>query len=214
MEIRTKSQARTEGLARYYTGKPCKRGHYAERVMSSGVCIECQRLASREAYWSNPEKMRQEARERYLRESEVIKSRNSRWHKNNYDKIKKRQDAWRATNKERLLEKDRLYRQLKRSHIKARIQEWHRRNPDRKRAYKAARKATKLRACPLWVDREVLKSIYANCPPNYHVDHIVPLQNPLVCGLHVPANLQYLPASENISKGNRFDPETYVHVFP
>ena len=67
----------------------------------------------------------------------------------------------------------------------------------------AKHRADKLNATPKWVDRKELKRIYAECPPGYHVDHIVPLKNNIVSGLHVPWNLQYLPALENIRKSNK-----------
>ena len=35
-----------------------------------------------------------------------------------------------------------------------------------------------------------------------HMDHILPLTNELVCGLHVPDNLRVIKAWMNISKGN------------
>lgn len=65
------------------------------------------------------------------------------------------------------------------------------------------RDANKLKATPTWVNKTDLKQVYASCPKEKQVDHIVPLKNPSVCGLHVPWNLQYLTKEENLKKGNK-----------
>lgn len=65
-------------------------------------------------------------------------------------------------------------------------------------------------ATPPWIGADGIAEvcrIYDERPPGHHVDHIVPLKSPYVCGLHVPWNLQYLPAGPNQSKGNRYWPD-------
>jgi hypothetical protein len=68
----------------------------------------------------------------------------------------------------------------------------------------AKRRAVKLSATLEWTSTGAVNDIYNNCPPEHEVDHIIPLINEKVCGLHVPCNLQYLTKEENRKKGNKF----------
>lgn len=36
-------EAKSLGIARYFTGRPCKRGHVCERFASTASCVECMR---------------------------------------------------------------------------------------------------------------------------------------------------------------------------
>lgn len=71
--------------------------------------------------------------------------------------------------------------------------------------FSAKKRGLKHKATPPWADQEKIKAIYRGRPPGHHVDHIVPLVSRVVCGLHCEANLQYLPAKENMRKKNKFE---------
>jgi hypothetical protein len=97
------------------------------------------------------------------------------------------------------------YYEANKEYVRAQQKEYYLNNKSLFIAYRAKRRAAKLQATPKWANLVTIKEIYQTCPSGYHVDHIVPLQNEIVCGLHCEFNLQHLPASENLSKGNRFE---------
>lgn len=55
------------------------------------------------------------------------------------------------------------------------------------------------------------QDIYKLCPINNEVDHIIPINHKLICGLYVPWNLQYLDKISNRIKRNKFD-GTYDNI--
>lgn len=42
--IMKRAEAHAKGHARYFTGKPCKNGHWEQRAVASGICCACNRM--------------------------------------------------------------------------------------------------------------------------------------------------------------------------
>lgn len=69
---------------------------------------------------------------------------------------------------------------------------------------------------PAWADRKAMTHVYrtrarlkAETGVRYSVDHVVPVNHPLVCGLHVHNNLQLLPLADNVRKSNNWWPDMW-----
>lgn len=82
------------------------------------------------------------------------------------------------------------------------------------RARVAKRRAGRLRATPAWANFAEIKKFYRLADAltkqtgvRHEVDHVVPLQSPLVCGLHNQFNLQVLPLKKNRTKSNKHWPD-------
>lgn len=129
------------------------------------------------------------------RDPDAERERLQKWHRRNPQAGPAQSARWRAANPEKVKAEKKRYRLD---------------NPGLWAAYCAKRRALKRQAMPVWADAEKIARIYALASalgPEFEVDHIVPLNHPLVCGLHVEANLQVLLVPDNRSKGNRYWPD-------
>lgn len=52
-EIVTRAEAKARGLKRYFTGRPCKRGHICERYVNECICLHCNKETAIRRYHKN-----------------------------------------------------------------------------------------------------------------------------------------------------------------
>ena len=106
------------------------------------------------------------------------------------------------------------YASENREKIRKIASDWQKNNKGKVNANTALRHTAKMQRTPVWLskhDKLHIKCLYQVAAMRtresghaWHVDHIIPLQGENVCGLHVPNNLQVIPAYDNVSKGNRY----------
>lgn len=118
---------------------------------------------------------------------------------------------------QRCVECDRLWNRTNRDKVSESNRAYYEANRDQWTEAVATREARKLCATPAWADKQAIRAVYAEADRltretgiPHHVDHIVPLQSPIVSGLHVHWNLRPLPATENLSKGNKLLEECHA----
>lgn len=144
--------------------------------------------------------------------------RNADYKARNAEKVKAARSAYKKAQHAAGAEKRAELKAAKRASCAARRaaarQKWKAANPHALVESCARRFATKLQATPAWANLFFAREAYALaklrekvCGGKWHVDHIVPLRSKVVCGLHVETNLRVIPATANISKGNRHWPD-------
>ena len=172
----------------------CFNSHSTTKDGLRSKCIDCRRLEHIEYRKNNPEKIK-----RLQREIDRRKRSRSNWHvkRSNYN----RSEKGKISNRKRQIR-------------------YNLNNPGKRRAVSASRRAGKRNATPKWltkIDISSIEELHTICllfrmytGQEYHVDHIIPLNSDIVCGLHVPWNLTVLPAKENMVKQNKFYPELAI----
>ena len=218
MKIVSRKEAQMQGLPKYFTGLKCRRGHVSERYVA-GACCECVSERKKEMYQE-----RKDAVLAYMKVQGAIyraanpekRAENSRrWKQNNYEHQLELERARRFANPEasRARSRAHYYRHRERELLRQKV--WRMANRGVTNAFTAKRKADLLQRTPVWLSTDdlwLLQEAYALARVRtdlfgfpWHVDHVIPLRGKKVSGLHVPNNVQVIPAMDNLRKGNRME---------
>jgi hypothetical protein len=199
-------------------------------------CKPCARAKIKAYYEANPDKRKEMARKTFQKHGKAYYEKNKdkvkAYYEENKEVLLAKQKQRRLDNPDKAKEHSKRSYEKNKDKVAARMVDYYQNNKDRINAYCAEyrqenkfkyaalaskRKAAQLLRTPKWLSEEQLKEIETEyalrewCSEvmgeEYHVDHIVPLQGKKVSGLHVPWNLRVIPASENLRKLNKFNPE-------
>lgn len=180
----------------------------------SGWCKFCVNFYNSDYYKNNENVLKENASDYYYNNYEKCRKQQKIYYNENYEeKIKIVQKIWRDNNRNLITEyNDFYYKENKESLIEYQYN-YRQENRALSNFWKAKYRSSKKQAIPKWVNFDKIKEIYdlstkltKETGILHHVDHIIPLQHDLVCGLHVEDNLQILTAEENIKKSNKFEP--------
>ena len=184
--IVTRAFAIKNGLPRFFTGKPCKRGHLSERILERVTPDKTPGKMKGRCEWCRLENQRK-----------FVSENQEKW------------KFWqkRCRNKEAATQRMREYRA---SLTKEQKKEKHRASylANREKRIEAVvrHKKRRIRAMPKWASIKKIKSVYFSSSQGMEVDHIVPIKGENVCGLHVHWNLRVISRQENQSKSNKMPP--------
>jgi 5-methylcytosine-specific restriction endonuclease McrA len=195
MDIISRQNAKSLGLRRYFTGKPCLRGHIVARWTISGLCTQC----------GNDHFL---ARQKAKREE--FTQRQKAWRQANLDHSREYFRQWRRENQERATLFSRRWRLSNpEAHAEAGRQ-WCKNNPVKRLAIAARYRARLVSAPGSFTEDDIERLLeqqgyHCNgCGTDllrrFHVDHIIPLSRH---GTNWPDNLQCLCHPCNTSKGDK-----------
>lgn len=109
----SRQEAQNKGHSRYYTGKPCKRGHLDERRTSGGSCLSCEKITGQQWQKDNSKKVSLKTRKWQKANKQKHLDSVSDWIKNNPEKRRANNRRWKKQNPEKIREANACYRAAK-----------------------------------------------------------------------------------------------------
>lgn len=182
-------------------------------IKNRNVCKKCKSEYDKYLYNENREEVKGRRKKFYIENKELSLETSRKYHIKNKERILQQQREYYLLNKENRLTTSKRWREANPERNKKLMKEWAAKNPHKMIMHSSKRRSAKLNAVAKWGNEFFIEEVYELARRRtkatglrYEVDHIVPLQNKLVCGLHWEGNFQIITKEENLSKGNRWWP--------
>lgn len=159
------------------------------------ICIPCRRLMNNKNAKEN---------------TDAAKERHKKWRDENRDLVNLKGKQWKDLNKDKVLKQRVKYesREEYKNKRKHYVKGYYWSNRDKMIAKSCAYDSRVRKSRPLWCSQPEINEYYLMAKKSgLEVDHIVPINSNLVCGLHCLDNFQLLTRKENASKSNRYWPD-------
>jgi len=197
MKICSKCKIR-KSFKYFYRQKSSKDGR-------GSYCILCSKNSSKNRYWKNPEKYRNDTKKYIENNKEKYLKYNIEYRKNNSEYFLKKKRQYQKDRQELISAMRHRHYEKHTDKIKNRVKNYKKNNPHKVSALCAKRRASLIQATPKWADLQKIETYYkiSQILGDKHVDHFIPLKGKNVCGLHVHYNLQVIPIKENLKKHNK-----------
>lgn len=223
-EIISRKEAKEKGLKRYFTGKPCKRGHINERFTGTTKCRAC----NFEDLAKNKEYHREQSKLWYEENKEYHKKLMQKWTEDNYTHHRQLTRKWATENWDYCRDYAREYTRKNKDHINKRNRENYKSNADHKMRHACRSLLRRVivdindkegRTYDLLgysnidlrmsIENKFIDKMSWDNYGEWHIDHIYPVSRCILDGIEDPSvinaldNLIPMWASHNISKKDR-----------
>ena len=111
MDIITRAEAQAQGLKRYFTGKPCKHGHIAQRYTGNKKCVGCDNAGQARLRQEHPELVAERKKRSYEANKEQVLAQQKKYHERNRTQRLQTMAAYREANRQTLRDKQRAYQE-------------------------------------------------------------------------------------------------------
>jgi hypothetical protein len=130
MKIISKSEAKSLGLNKFFTGVKCVHGHLDYRSVSNGRCFTCRKIKDKENYQNNKKSISEKGKKYRESNRDELRARKKKYYEDNKDRILEERRLYVKENKEKIADRDKRYYRENKERVLSRDKDYYNKNKE------------------------------------------------------------------------------------